>query len=65
MLEHWRAYVLPDLGRFYPALPIADEQALMALPWRTLREVILSLFGIRESLTGGTFARLNDPKEET
>ncbi len=65
MLEHWHAYVLPDLQRFYPRLPAENEAALMTLPWRSLREVILSLFGIRESLTGGTFARLNDPKEET
>jgi len=37
----------------------------MALPWRGLREVILSLFGIRESLTGATWARKHQPKEDT
>lgn len=57
-IEHWRGYVLPDLQRFYPRLPADDESALMAMPWRSLREVILSLFGIPDSLTGGTFARL-------
>lgn len=59
MLENWRSFVLPDLQRFYPRLPADDEAALLAMPWRTLREVILSLFGIRDSLTGATFARLH------
>jgi hypothetical protein len=64
ILEHWRACVLPDLQRFYPRLPGEDEALLMAVPWRALREVILSLFGIPESLTGATFARLHRSKEE-
>ncbi len=62
-MENWRAFVLPDLQRFYPRLPADDEQALLDLPWRVLREVILSLFGIHDSLTGATFARLHRPKE--
>lgn len=62
MLEHWRPYVLPDLQRFYPTLHADDEAQLLDRPWRVLREVILSLFGIPESLTGGTFAR-NRQKE--
>jgi len=63
--EYWRSYVIPDLLRFYPRLPADDEQALLALPWRGLREVILSLFGIRETLTGATWARKHQPKEDT
>lgn len=63
ILEHWRGSVLPDLQRFYPRLPADDESALLALPWRSLREVVLSLFGIPESLTGATFARLHRKEE--
>ncbi|WP_336657432.1 hypothetical protein [Leucobacter sp. MMO-75] len=65
VFEHWRSCVLPDLQRFYPRLPADDEQALLALPWRSLREVFISLFGIRDSMTGATFARLHDKKEGT
>ncbi len=66
MFEHWQSSVLPDLQRFYPRLPADDEQTLLALPWRSLREVILSLFSIRDSLTGGAFARLYlHPEEDT
>lgn len=63
VIEQWRACVLPDLQRFYPRLPAENEAALLALPWRSLREVIISLFGIRDSLTGATFARLHTPQE--
>lgn len=56
--------MLPDLQRFYPALHADDETQLLARPWRVLREVILSLFGIPESLTGGTFARTRQKEAE-
>ncbi|KKI18709.1 MULTISPECIES: hypothetical protein [unclassified Leucobacter] len=61
-LEHWRDYVLPDLARFYPALPIAEAR-LLARPWRSLREFVLALFATPDSLTGATFAHRNTPKE--
>ena len=64
IIQHWRPYVLPDLQRFYPNLPANDEAELMAAPWRSLRDVLLSLFGIPDSLTGATFARLHQTKEE-
>ncbi|GBP04663.1 hypothetical protein EVAR_101614_1 [Eumeta japonica] len=42
IFENWRRAVLPDLQRFYPRLPAENEHELLALPWRSLREVILS-----------------------
>lgn len=65
LIEYWRPYVLPDLQRFYPSLPAHDEALLLALPWRALRDVFLSLFGIPESLTGATFTRLQQKREAT
>ncbi|QIK63834.1 hypothetical protein G7068_12010 [Leucobacter viscericola] len=64
VIEHWRGYVLPDLARFYPGLPV-DEQELLATPWRSLREYVLALFGIRDSVTGSTFARLHQKDGDT
>ncbi|MHA3724318.1 hypothetical protein ACXR2T_10605 [Leucobacter sp. HY1910] len=58
MIEHWRAYVLPDMARFYPSL--GDP---LGAAWRDVREVILSLFGIPESLTGATFARAQSEED--
>lgn len=54
--EHWREYVLPDLARFYPGLPVSEAR-ILELPWRALREYVLALFSIPHSLTGATFAR--------
>ena len=63
VLEHWDAYVLPDLARFYQ-IPTWDEERLLERPWWWLRGVILSLFGNPDSLTGATFARLHHKPEE-